>query len=83
MQPTRMSIHPSSVGVGCGSMGFGFVRGVHRWGDGAEFLGGMAGGAHLGGEHLQNLERQAGVGLHQGFEVVLGDEADPRAVAGR
>lgn len=47
-----------------------------------KFQGCYAGTAYFRGEHLQNLERQARVGLHQGVEIVVREKAELGAVAG-
>src|ERR1035437_3305663 len=43
---------------------------------------GAAGGADLGGQHLQYLERQQRVASHQAGEVLAGDVVEPGAVVG-
>jgi len=41
----------------------------------------LAGRANLGSEDFQDLERQERVGLHEGGEIVAGDEAELGAAA--
>jgi len=43
---------------------------------------GAACGADLGGQHVQHFERQRRGGAHEAGDLVAGDEAEPRTVAG-
>jgi hypothetical protein len=43
---------------------------------------GVAGGANLGGQHFQHLERQQRASVHEADELAAGNEAELCAVAG-